>query len=672
MKEQVMKESAISELVLNKPALHTSELTQPIEIQATQPAELQASITPLLDAIDSPDDLKKLSRNELPALAQELRGEIVQLAAPGGLHLASSLGATDLIVALHYVLNSPRDRILFDVGHQAYAHKLLTGRRKQMPTIKKEGGLSGFTKVSESPHDAITVGHASTSLANALGMATARDALGQDYKVAAVIGDGALTGGMALAALNTIGDTQRRMLIVLNDNEMSISENVGAMSKFMRTLQVQKWFQEGEGASKKALGAVSRPLMDFMKRAKSSTRHFFDPASINPFAAMGVRYVGPVDGHNIAELVYLMERLTELDGPTILHVVTRKGKGLAYAEEDPIKWHGPSRFDPATGKSIGGAVPEAGAPIRQSWSAAFGEAVTELSRLDPRMYVITPAMREGSGLVGYSRAHPNRYLDVGIAEDVAVTAAAGMALQGLKPVVAIYSTFLQRAYDQVLHDVAIENLDVIFAIDRGGVVGADGPTHNGVFDLSFMRSIPNVRIGLPRTALELRGMLKEAMRVGGPVAIRYPRGDTVQAAPNSWPDLTWGTWERLQAGDDVVVLAGGRALEYAEAALEGLPGVGLVNARFVKPLDLEMLKEVATRAKAIVTVEDNTVLGGFGSAVLEQLSAWGLKTPVRVLGIPDEFQEHASIERVHARSGIDAQAIRTVLAELGVDVPLGV
>ena len=667
-----MKESAIGEPVLNKPALHTSELTQPVEIQATQPAELQASITPLLDAIDSPDDLKKLSRNELPALAQELRGEIVQLAAPGGLHLASSLGATDLIVALHYVLNSPRDRILFDVGHQAYAHKLLTGRRKQMPTIKKEGGLSGFTKVSESPHDAITVGHASTSLANALGMATARDALGQDYKVAAVIGDGALTGGMALAALNTIGDTQRRMLIVLNDNEMSISENVGAMSKFMRTLQVQKWFQEGEGASKKALGAVSRPLMDFMKRAKSSTRHFFDPASINPFAAMGVRYVGPVDGHNIAELVYLMERLTELDGPTILHVVTRKGKGLAYAEEDPIKWHGPSRFDPATGKSIGGAVPEAGAPIRQSWSAAFGEAVTELSRLDPRTYVITPAMREGSGLVGYSRAHPNRYLDVGIAEDVAVTAAAGMALQGLKPIVAIYSTFLQRAYDQVLHDVAIENLDVIFAIDRGGVVGADGSTHNGVFDLSFMRSIPNVRIGLPRTALELRGMLKEAMRVGGPVAIRYPRGDTVQAAPNSWPDLTWGTWERLQAGDDVVVLAGGRALEYAEAALEGLPGVGLVNARFVKPLDLKMLKEVATLAKAIVTVEDNTVLGGFGSAVLEQLSAWGLKTPVRVLGIPDEFQEHASIERVHARSGIDAQAIRTVLAELGVDVPLGV
>ncbi len=642
------------------------------ELELAAQATVAGSATPLLDATHSPDDLKKLRRDQLPALAQELRGEIVQLAAPGGLHLASSLGATDLIVALHYVLNSPRDRILFDVGHQAYAHKLLTGRRAQMPTIKKEGGLSGFTKVSESPHDAITVGHASTSLANALGMATARDALGQDYKVAAVIGDGALTGGMALAALNTIGDTQRRMLIVLNHNEMSISENVGAMSKFMRTLQVQKWFQEGEGASKKALNAVSRQLYDFVSRAKSSTRHFFDPASINPFAAMGVRYVGPVDGHNIAQMVYLMERLVELDGPTILHVVTRKGKGLAYAEEDPIKWHGPSRFDPATGRSLGVVKAPDGTPVRQSWSAAFGEAMTELSRLDPRAYVITPAMREGSGLVGYSKAHPNRYLDVGIAEDVAVTAAAGMALQGLKPVVAIYSTFLQRAYDQVLHDVAIENLGVIFAVDRGGVVGADGATHNGVFDLSFMRSIPGVKIGLPRTALELRGMLKEAMRLGGPVAIRYPRGDTLQAAAGSWPDLKWGEWERLQAGDDVVILAGGKALEYAEAALHDLPGVGLVNARFVKPLDLEMLRDVAGRARAIVTVEDNTVVGGFGSAVLEQLSAWGLKTPVRVLGIPDEFQEHATVERVHARSGIDAQAIRTVLAELGVDVPLGV
>ncbi|WP_291426956.1 1-deoxy-D-xylulose-5-phosphate synthase, partial [Deinococcus sp.] len=446
--------------------------------------------TPLLDEISSPQELKQLTREQLPELSQELRDEIVRVCSQGGLHLASSLGAVEVITALHYVLDSPRDRILFDVGHQAYAHKILTGRRDQMITIKKEGGLSGFTKVSESPHDAITVGHASTSLANALGMAMARDALGQNYHVAAVIGDGSLTGGMALAALNTIGDLQPKMLIVLNDNEMSISENVGALNKFMRGLQVQKWFQEGEGAGKKAVEAISKPLANFMSRAKNSTRHFFDPASVNPFAAMGMRYVGPVDGHNVQELVWLLEKLVDLDGPTILHVLTKKGKGLSYAEADPIYWHGPAKFDPATG--------EFNATNAYSWSAAFGDAVTELAAQDPRTFVITPAMREGSGLVEYSRKHPHRYLDVGIAEEVAVTTAAGMALQGLRPIVAIYSSFLQRAYDQVLHDVAIENLNVTFCLDRAGIVGADGATHNGVFDLSFLRSIPHMHIGVPK------------------------------------------------------------------------------------------------------------------------------------------------------------------------------
>ncbi|KEF35254.1 1-deoxy-D-xylulose-5-phosphate synthase [Deinococcus sp. RL] len=621
-------------------------------------------LTPLLDRIHSPQDLKGLSREELPQLAEELRSEIVRVCSVGGLHLASSLGATDLIVALHYVLDSPRDRILFDVGHQAYAHKMLTGRRAQMSTLKKEGGLSGFTKVSESEHDAITVGHASTSLANALGMALARDAQGQDYRVAAVIGDGSLTGGMALAALNTIGDLGRNMLIVLNDNEMSISENVGALNKFMRGLQVQRWFQEGEGAGKKAVEALSKPLADLMSRAKSSTRHFFDPASVNPFAAMGLRYVGPVDGHNVQELVWLLERLVGLDGPTLLHVVTKKGKGLSYAEADPIFWHGPAKFDPATGEY---------APSNAySWSSAFGDAVTELAAQDPRTFVITPAMREGSGLVRYSQVHPHRYLDVGIAEEVAVTTAAGMALRGMRPIVAIYSTFLQRAYDQVLHDVAIEHLNVTFAIDRAGIVGADGATHNGVFDLSYLRSIPGVRIGLPKDAAELRGMLKYAQEHPGPFAIRYPRGNTERVTEGTWPDLEWGTWERVQEGDEVVILAGGKALEYARKAAAGLPGVGVVNARFVKPLDEAMLREVATRARALVTVEDNTVVGGFGSAVLEALNGMGLRVPVRVLGIPDEFQEHATIESVHARAGLDTAAIRTVLAELGVDVPLEV
>lgn len=622
------------------------------------------SSTPLLDQIHGPADLKRLSREQLPALSHELREEIVRVCSRGGLHLASSLGAVDIITALHYVLDSPRDRILFDVGHQAYAHKILTGRRGQMADIKKEGGISGFTKVSESEHDAITVGHASTSLANALGMALARDAQGKDFHVAAVIGDGSLTGGMALAALNTIGDMGRKMLIVLNDNEMSISENVGAINKFMRGLQVQKWFQESEGAGKKAVEAVSKPLADFMSRAKNSTRHFFDPASVNPFAAMGVRYVGPVDGHNVQELVWLLERLIDLDGPTILHIVTTKGKGLSYAEADPIYWHGPAKFDPATGEYVPSSA--------YSWSAAFGEAVTEWARTDPRTFVVTPAMREGSGLVEFSRVHPHRYLDVGIAEEVAVTTAAGMALQGLRPIVAIYSTFLQRAYDQVLHDVAIENLNVTFCIDRAGIVGADGATHNGVFDLSFLRSIPGVRIGLPKDAAELRGMLKYAQTHDGPFAIRYPRGNAAQVPAGTWPEMKWGEWERLRAGDDVVILAGGKALDYALKAAEDLAGVGVVNARFVKPLDEKMLREVASKARALITVEDNTVVGGFGSAVLEALNAMNLRPGVRVLGIPDEFQEHATTESVHARAGIDAQAIRTVLAELGVDVPIEV
>lgn len=620
--------------------------------------------TPLLDKVTSPSELKRLSREQLPQLAQEVRDEIVRVCSQGGLHLASSLGATDAVVALHYVLDSPRDRILFDVGHQAYAHKILTGRREQMPTIKKEGGLSGFTKVTESEHDAITVGHASTSLANALGMALARDAQGQNYHVAALIGDGSLTGGMALAALNTIGDLGRKMLIVLNDNEMSISENVGGINKFMRGLQVQKWFQEGEDAGKKAVETISKPLASLMSRAKNSTRHFFDPASVNPFAAMGLRYVGPVDGHNVEELVWLLERLVDLDGPTILHIVTKKGKGLSYAEADPIYWHGPAKFDPATGEFKPSSA--------YSWSAAFGDAVIELAKKDPRAFVITPAMREGSGLVEYSRIHPHRYLDVGIAEEVAVTTAAGMALQGMRPIVAIYSSFLQRAYDQVLHDVAIENLNVTFAIDRAGIVGADGATHNGVFDLSFLRSIPNLHIGLPKDAAELRGMLKWVQEHPGPYAIRYPRGNTEKVPEGTWPELEWGTWERLKEGNQVVILAGGKALEYAQKAAWNLPGVGVVNARFVKPLDETMLRDVAGSARAIITVEDNTVVGGFGSAVLEALNRLGLDVPVRLLGIPDEFQEHATVESVHARTGIDAAAIRTALAELGVDVPVGV
>ncbi|GEM48589.1 1-deoxy-D-xylulose-5-phosphate synthase [Deinococcus cellulosilyticus NBRC 106333 = KACC 11606] len=616
----------------------------------------------LLDRINGPEDLKNLTREELSQVAQELRQEIIQVCAESGGHLASSLGAVELITALHHVFDSPRDRLLFDVGHQAYAHKILTGRRKQMPTIRKEGGLSGFTKVSESEHDAITVGHASTSLANALGMAFARDALGQNYNIVAVIGDGSLTGGMALAAINQIGYQQKRMLIILNDNEMSISENVGALNRYMRTLQIQRWFQDVEDAGKKALQAFSRPLAQMVSRAKDSARNFFDPASDNPFKAMNVRYVGPIDGHDLGQLVYVLSKIKDLEGPTMLHVVTKKGKGLEYAEKDPIKWHGAVPHDPKTGT--------APASKGYSWSSAFGDAMIELAKEDPRLFVITPAMREGSGLVKYSQTHPHRYTDVGIAEDVAVTVGAGMALQGLKPVVAIYSTFLQRGFDQVLHDVAIENLPVIFAIDRGGMVGADGATHHGVFDIAYLRSIPNMSIALPKDTSEMRAMFRGALKHGGPVAIRYPRGNTDQVAEGTWPEMEWGSWEWLNPSEDVVILAGGKALEYARKAVKDLPGVGLVNARFVKPLDHNMLESIGRTARAIITVEDHQKMGGFGSAVLEFLAERGLTPKVRVLGIPDQFFDHAEVSSIHAQAGIDAQAIRTVLAELGVDVPI--
>jgi 1-deoxy-D-xylulose-5-phosphate synthase len=615
--------------------------------------------------VDNPDDLKQLAIDDLPALSDEVRQEIIRVCSRGGLHLASSLGTVELTVALHYVFDSPVDRILWDVGHQAYGHKILTGRKSKMDTIKKEGGLSGFTKVSESEHDAITVGHASTSLANAFGMALARDAAGEHYHVVPVIGDGALTGGMALAALNSIGYKQSKMLIVLNDNEMSISENVGAMNSYFRTLQVQKWFQSAEKSGKKLVRRFSRPLEQMMSRAKDAARTFFDPNSKNPFTAMNLRYVGPVDGHNVKELVYLLQHIKELEGPTVLHILTRKGKGMDVAEENPIYWHSPSKFDPKT--------PEEGTK-GYTWSNAFGDAAIEIVNERKDVYVITPAMREGSGLVEFAQKHPDRYLDTGIAEEVAVTAAAGMALRGIRPIVAIYSTFLQRGFDQLIHDIAIENLNVVFAIDRAGVVGADGPTHHGVFDLSYLRLVPNVQIAAPKDALELRAMMKAALEQTGPVAIRYPRGGVKPVPEGVWGELEWGTWERLIPGDDIVILGTGKGLEYALEAVKGTQNVGVVNARFVKPLDTAMLETMARSARAIITVEDNTIIGGFGSAVVEHLAAKDLKPEVRVLGIPDHFMDHAEVSSLHRQAGIDAAGIRSVLETLGVGfaaVPAG-
>ena len=609
-----------------------------------------------LDEIHQPSDLKRVPREELSAVADELRAEIIRVCSTTGGHLASSLGAVELTVALHWLFDTERDRIVWDVGHQTYGHKILTGRRDRMATIRKHDGLAGFTTSSESPHDALTVGHASTSLAAALGMAMARDGRGDDYRVTAVIGDGALTGGMALAALNQIGHVKPKMTVILNDNEMSISENVGALNHYMRQLQVQKWVQKAEAGGKKALSDLWKPLAELGSRAKSATRRFLDPASNNPFHAMGLRYVGPVDGHDVDALLYYLEHIDRLEGPTMLHIVTRKGKGYTVAESDPIAWHGASKFDPdhpvASGKP-------------HQWSDAFGDAAIALARRDDRIWVITPAMREGSGLVKYSKAHPQRYLDVGIAEDVAVTTAAGMALRGEKPIVAIYSTFLQRGFDQVVHDVSIENLDVVFAVDRAGLVGGDGATHQGVYDLAYLRSLPNLSVAMPRDASQMRGMLRRALGLGGPKAIRWPRG-AVQAPPDAepdaWDEIAWGSAEVLKEGSELWIVALGGMVDYALAAAGDDPRVGVVDARFVKPLDEALIVRLARDGAKLITIEDHALPGGFGSAVAELLADHGVPAQLTRLGVPDVIVPHGDPARQHEELGYGPQALRAKIA----------
>jgi len=610
-----------------------------------------------LDDIQGPDDLKRLSREELPALADELRSEIIRVCSTTGGHLASSLGAVELTVAMHWLFDSRRDRFVFDVGHQTYGHKILTGRRDRMGTIRKPDGLAGFTTSSESEHDALTVGHASTSLAGALGMALARDARGEDYRVLAIIGDGALTGGMALAALNQIGHVKPKMTVILNDNEMSISENVGALNHYMRQLQVQKWVQRAESDGKKALSGLLEPLAELGSRAKSAARRFMDPASDNPFHAMGLRYVGPIDGHDVEEVAYFLEHIDQLEGPTLLHILTRKGKGYKVAEADPITWHGASKFDPdapvASGKPYG-------------WSNAFGDAAIALTERDDRVWVITPAMREGSGLVAYSKTHPERYLDVGIAEDVAVTTAAGLALRGEKPIVAIYSTFLQRGFDQVVHDVSIENLDVLFAIDRAGLVGGDGATHQGVYDLAYLRALPNLQIAMPRDAEQLRSMVKKALELGGPKAVRWPRG-SVDPAPetdvDAWREIAWGRAEVLKEGSQVWLLGLGPTVDYALEAAGDDPRVGVVDARFVKPLDEELILRLARAGAHLVTIEDHNLPGGFGSAVAEVLIDHGVQARLTRLGVPDVIVPHGDPAAQHEVLGFGPAALRARLAE---------
>jgi 1-deoxy-D-xylulose-5-phosphate synthase len=604
---------------------------------------------PLLAPIASPADLRRLAVGKLPALARELRDFLIHSVSTRGGHFAAGLGTVELTIALHYVFNTPRDRLVWDVGHQAYPHKVLTGRRDQLHTIKQHGGLAPFPSRTESQYDTFGVGHSSTSISAALGMAVAAAHSGEDRRVVAIIGDGALTAGMAFEALNHAGSLPNDLLVILNDNDMSISENVGALSNhFARALSGRVYAHLREGGKK-----VLRQMPTVWELARRSEEHLKGmvlPGTL--FEELGFNYIGPMDGHDVKALVSTLQNVKQLHGPQFLHVVTRKGKGYAPAEADPIKWHGPGPFDPASGtifkeKSTG-----------PTYSQVFGEWLCDMAERDPRIVGVTPAMREGSGLVEFSKRFPQRYFDVAIAEQHAVTFAAGLATEGLKPVVAIYSTFLQRAYDQFIHDVALQQLPVAFAVDRGGLVGSDGATHQGSYDLSFLRCIPNTVIMAPADENECRQMLYTATTINGPAFVRYPRGSgpgvPIQKDMTALP-IGKGQVRR-EGKSGLALLVFGVLLAPAQQIAERLDAT-LINMRFVKPLDEELVMMLAARHRAFVTIEENAILGGAGSAVAELLAAEGLQLPLLQIGIPDRFIEHGSRDTCLAAAGLDAAGL---------------
>jgi 1-deoxy-D-xylulose-5-phosphate synthase len=600
---------------------------------------------PLLAAIASPADLRRLPVGKLTELAAELREFLIHSVSTRGGHFAAGLGTVELTIALHYTYDTPRDRLVWDVGHQAYPHKVLTGRRDRLHTIKQDGGLAPFPTRSESEYDTFGVGHSSTSISAALGMAVAAAASGEERRVVAVIGDGALTAGMAFEALNHAGSLPSDLLVILNDNDMSISENVGALSNhFARALSGRVYAHLREGGKK-----VLRQMPTVWELARRSEEHLKGmvlPGTL--FEEMGFNYIGPMDGHDVKALVSTLRNLKKLRGPQFLHVVTRKGKGYAPAEADPIKWHGPGPFDPASGtifkeKSTG-----------PSYSQVFGEWLCDMAAADPRIVGITPAMREGSGLVEFSKRFPERYFDVAIAEQHAVTFAAGLAVEGLKPVVAIYSTFLQRAYDQLIHDVALQNLPVVFAVDRAGLVGSDGATHQGSYDLTFLRCIPNTVIMAPADENECRQMLYTASTLNAPAIVRYPRG-TGPGVPlvSAMSALPVGKAQlRREGKSGLALLVFGALLNSAQQIAERLDAT-LVNMRFIKPLDEDLIVALAARHRAFVTIEENATQGGAGSAVGELLAAEGVQIPLLQLGIPDRFIEHGSRDSCLSAAGLD-------------------
>jgi len=609
----------------------------------------------ILAQLKSPDDLKQLSPAELKQLAGELREQIIATVATNGGHLGSSLGVVELTLALHRVFNSPRDRIVWDVGHQAYAHKLLTGRLEKFHTLRQLNGISGFPKRQESEHDVFDVGHSSTSISAALGMAAAVDLAGGDEKIIAVIGDGSLTAGMAFEALNHAGHLKKNLIVILNDNEMSISPNVGALSSFLSRKLTSDTFIRFKKETENLLSYVpgfGRDLVNLAKRAEESFKGFITPGML--FEGFGFDYFGPLDGHNLSELLVTLKNVSNIKGPVILHVLTKKGKGYQPAEDDPPKYHGVGPFDPETGAVKGG---KPGSAV--SYTGVFGETLVDLAREDQRIVAITAAMAEGTGLNKFAASFPERFFDVGIAEQHAVTFAAGLACRGLRPVVTIYSTFMQRAYDSVLHDVCLQNLPVTFAMDRGGLVGADGPTHHGVFDLSFLRHIPNLTFVVPRNEVELRRTMKTAALSDGPFAYRYPRGNGVGLPLDGAIDpFEIGKGELLRKGKDALIIAVGvmvnEALEAAKLLSEQGIEVAVADARFVKPLDTNLILEQAGQVPLVVTAEENVLQGGFGSAVLELLSDAGLNPHIIRIGIPDQFVEQGTQAELRTQLGINA------------------
>ncbi len=602
---------------------------------------------PLLDTIESPADLRALGREDLPTVAQSLRDFMLESIARTGGHFASNFGAVELAIAIHYVFNTPDDRVIWDVGHQSYPHKILTGRREAMGGLRQHGGIAGFPRRAESPYDAFGTGHSSTSISAALGMATAARLQGLDRRAIAIIGDGAMTAGMAFEALNNAGDMDANLLVILNDNDMSISPNVGALNNYLAKLMSGRFYAAARRASEKMLSHVP-PVLELAKRAEEHVKGMVTPGTL--FEEFGFNYIGPIDGHDLDVLVDTLVNIRRLEGPQFLHVVTRKGKGYHFAEENPCLYHGVGSFRPEAG-----IEERAGGPA--TYTRIFSDWLCDMAEQEPALVGITPAMREGSGLVRFSERYPDRYFDVGIAEQHALTFAAGLAAEGLKPVVAIDSTFLQRAYDQLIHDIALQNLPVVFAIDRAGLVGADGPTHAGSYDLSFLRCIPNLVIMTPSDENECRQMLYTATQLGTPCAVRYPRGTGPGAhVEQEMTALPTGRGLLLREGIRIAVLAFGSMVRPCRTVAEQLDA-SLADMRFVKPLDATLIGQLARSHDLLVTVEENAIMGGAGSAVAETLNALALTVPLLQLGLPDAFVEQGEHGQLLSQCGLDAAGI---------------